>query len=382
MDIQFNENENVYIESNGANNNSNVDMELDNGDNHNIEDSIEKTSQSTINSYKSHLDIAKKAGIVLDGSMSYRKIMYRLKNLKTKQNTNYSEGTIRIFLCAFNWKIKSNKNISERCKDLTESFTKQITKISIKANKLAKTNKLTGTQLKNYVDWTVIIKIYNKVRNNRYLSQENYKDYLILSLYIRFGAVRRVADFYKMDVANDIVNNDNTKNYYVNASKPIFIFNAYKTTKLYGTQTFNVPKSLNNIIQEYIQKYNVIGSLLNMTEAGLKARLKLIFKRYIDKNIGVNVLRHSFISFKMNTEYLKPKEREILASKMGHRKNMQDDYYKDVGFENVKIKNNKKYITKHGGHNKYDDPEEKKKAKLESQKKWRDAQKLKNNNPI
>ena len=78
----------------------------------------------------------------------------------------------------------------------------------------------------------------------------------------------------------------------------------------------------------------------------------------------------------MNTECLTPKDREVLAAKMGHGKNMQDDYYKDAKVEKVKIRNNKKYVTKHGGHNKIEDSVEKKKARAEAQRKYREKIKL------
>ena len=74
--------------------------------------------------------------------------------------------------------------------------------------------------------------------------------------------------------------------------------------------------------------------------------LLTVFKRYVDKNIGVNVLRHSFISYVNNNNNLTLEQRKYISHRMAHSIKAQLQYVKYDQIDTPKIKNNKKNFIK------------------------------------
>ena len=85
------------------------------------------------------------------------------------------------------------------------------------------------------------------------------RDLLVCSLYILIPPRRR--DYFNMKISNslnpDILNPDS--NYVImNDNVPVrFVFKNYKTCKNYGTQIFDIPKELSEILKRYIEFYNL-----------------------------------------------------------------------------------------------------------------------------
>ena len=69
--------------------------------------------------------------------------------------------------------------------------------------------------------------------------------------------------------------------------------------------------------------------LLGLSDGALIMRLKSIFNSYNNKQVSINILRHSYITYKHQKGELDTVEqREKLASKMGHSIQLQLEYYK------------------------------------------------------
>ena len=342
-----------------------------------------KLSAATVEKYNQYLKKALEATIKLDGTQSLQQILIRLGKLKTKYDKPYSKGSVKIFLNAFQYLLRRKENPTDDMLNLMNELTKKINSMSTIENKEIAKNKLTEKQEKNFINWDIVLKVFNKVKNNKDLSKENFKDYLLLALYVKFNGPRRVKDYEYMFIAKDKTDLDDiSKNWYVNNNKQaVFEFNQYKTSTKYGKQILKIPRLLNNIIQEYINKYNVVGSLLNMTDTAIKLRIKLLFDRYIDnKTISVNILRHSFINYISNNftddEKNGTAKRAMFAERMAHDVATQHDYFKNT--DNItlpKVKYNKKTITKKGAKTIYNNDDDRHKAKLESQRKWRQQNK-------
>ena len=177
------------------------------------------------------------------------------------------------------------------------------------------------------MDWTDILEIYLKLKANYKLSKSNHMRYVLLSLYVLIPP-RRLLDYTLMHIAdnNDIINTNNELNYYI-PNKKTFIFNNYKTKKFYGQQTIIIPNILANILDEYILKYKITGSLFNKKKTTLRACLTSIFYTFSDRKLSVNILRHSYITYMKDTGRLNGLER-VISTAMAHTIDTQISYYK------------------------------------------------------
>jgi integrase len=124
---------------------------------------------------------------------------------------------------------------------------------------------------------------------------QTIQNYIILCL---LGGVyippRRSKDYvdFKIDNINRLLDN------YLHKNK--LIFNSYKTAKTYGQQEITVPPELLKILKKWI-RINPTDYLLfdsnkqKLSNVKLNQRLNKIFG---DKKVGVNQLRHTFLSDK------------------------------------------------------------------------------------
>ena len=88
------------------------------------------------------------------------------------------------------------------------------------------------------------------------------------------------------------------------------------------------------MLDGYIEKYKIEGSLFELKGGAIKDRLVRIFKKYTKKTVSVNILRHSYISWLMDNGKLKTiEDRKRYAGIMGHSVSMQGEYYKDKSKE-------------------------------------------------
>lgn len=127
----------------------------------------------------------------------------------------------------------------------------------------------------------------------------------------------------KIDMKDDAFKLDRNFNYVILSDKgtpTLLIFNNYKTgaLKIYGTQyNNNLPNDLKQVLEEYIKKdklkngnflFPVEGKNNNFLNASdFSALVMNPFRAVADKNLGLNLLRHAYISWffpkaKSNTE--------------------------------------------------------------------------------
>ena len=83
-------------------------------------------------------------------------------------------------------------------------------------------------------------------------------------------------------------------------TKDEFVFNSYKTAKTYGQQKVTIPKELKTIMNKWI-KINHTDYLLFDTNDNALSNVKLnqrLNKLFDHKKVGVNQLRHTYLSDK------------------------------------------------------------------------------------
>lgn len=162
----------------------------------------------------------------------------------------------------------------------------------------------TKVQQDNWVDKDDVEKIYNVLKANANIlykkkpinnvDLQEIQNYIILSLFNGdYIPPRRSKDYVDFKIKNIDKDNDN----YID--KNHFVYNSYKTAKTYGQQKVEIPKELKSILTKWIKinptDYLLFdSSLKKLSNVKLNQRLNKLF----GKKVGVNVLRHSFLSDK------------------------------------------------------------------------------------
>jgi hypothetical protein len=193
-------------------------------------------------------------------------------------------------------------------------------------------NTLTENQSKNYVSWESILAV-QKLLKAKAETFQSFQDYLIVSLYTLNAPVR--ADYANMKIVKNLCKSINSKtNYLVLQNNPYFIFNVYKTSKFYGQKKCEIGIELRRIISEWFQKYNRSQKFLlihadgtPMDENDLVIRIRKIFRKVIGKDVGINILRHSFIN-SLADMLAVSKKLEKISKDMHHNMEMQLKYQK------------------------------------------------------
>jgi hypothetical protein len=183
----------------------------------------------------------------------------------------------------------------------------------------AKSQMLPANRMEKTMSWPEVLALKSKAKE---LSPE---DYLIYCLYTLNAPVR--ADYVDMRVLDKYTAKnkvDTSRNYcIVNKEKGYFVFNHYKTMLKYGQVIVPINKELLGIIKETC---NTNEDLLSHKTPGvLSNRVIVIFRKLSGKDMGIGLLRHSFI-----TEYLlKPRkitEKEVIAKNMMQSYTQQEQY--------------------------------------------------------
>lgn len=192
----------------------------------------------------------------------------------------------------------------------------------------------TDTQKENWINGNEIQTIYDELRRDAeaiYKKKsmtsndlQQIQNFIILSL---LGGVfvppRRSKDFCDFKIKNI----DREKHNYMDKNK--LIFNSYKTAKTYGQQVLDIPKELKSILVKWVKTnptdYLLFDSNMNpLSSVKLNQRLNKIF----DKRVGVNGLRHTFLTEKYAKTSEESKKLSNDMTAMGSSKNVADVYIK------------------------------------------------------
>jgi integrase len=153
---------------------------------------------------------------------------------------------------------------------------------------------------------------------------QQIQNYIIVSV---LGGIycppRRSKDFVDFKIKGV----DTTKDNFLDKNK--MVFNSYKTAKTYGQQIVEIPTQLKNILNKWIKinptEYLLFDVNMNpLSSVKLNQRLNKIF----DKKVGVNQLRHTFLTDKYKKTSEESKALANDMTEMGSSKNMADTYIK------------------------------------------------------
>jgi integrase len=110
------------------------------------------------------------------------------------------------------------------------------------------------------------------------------------------------------------------------------IFTNYKTSSTFGKQEFPVPRALASVLKTYIEGNGfaindyLFGKSPSEPYKSFSTQVSEVFKKYTSKNISVNMLRHSYITWYLKNKTLSIADKKKVATAMGHSITMQAKY--------------------------------------------------------
>ena len=182
----------------------------------------------------------------------------------------------------------------------------------------------------NINDKNKLIINYNKDELEKNLELlNNIEDKLIYALYT-FIPPRRL-EYSNMIIKENDINLDNNFNYIIIENNvPIkFVFNNYKTNKVFGKQVYNIDNNIKELILKHInlnkKEYN--NFLFNYKANNFGKKITNIFKKIYNENISVRWLRMSYASY-IRKNNLTNNELKIISEKMAHSLETNSRYNK------------------------------------------------------
>ena len=194
----------------------------------------------------------------------------------------------------------------------------------------------TPAQKEAWVDVKDIKEVYDDLKRNADLLMkkknltpndlQQIQNYVIISVLGGiFISPRRSKDFVDFKIKN--IKDDENCNY---MDKNKFIFKSYKTSKTYGIQDVDVPIQLRNIIKKWISinptDYLLFDANMNkLSSVKLNQRIQRIFN---GKKVGVNGLRHTYLTDKFSSTINQKKDIDNTMEEMGTSNSMLSTYVK------------------------------------------------------
>jgi hypothetical protein len=257
---------------------------------------------------------------------TYVSILFNLH----KKITNKEEGDLdffssdekKIFDQIENTKPQSRKSSLSALYILTgvDKYREKMLDDCKLVNNLYKEQKKSTKESDNWVSIDHIKDKYNgylaKIKGfNTNTPSNTIVEFLLLSF---LGGVsglkpRRSLDYALLKIRNFDINKDN----YYKSGK--FVFNIYKTAKVYGKQEIELPKQLNTIIKKWI-KINKTDYMLyssNGNPLSSSQITKMLNKIFDGKSISTDLLRHIYLT-NLYKDVPALEELENTASEMGH----------------------------------------------------------------
>ena len=198
-------------------------------------------------------------------------------------------------------------------------------------------------QEENWISWKEVQGIYqcyeDLVLPEMYVLTRGSVSYNVFQVLIILAVTtgvfippRRLMDWAEFKLRNIDLEKDNYISHRKDGS--VFVFNTYKTAKKYGRQEIPIPAKLYKMLLRWEEinphdylLVNTLGGKLGVS--GLNNEIAKAFKIPTGRKIGVNMLRHIYISEVVHKETPRLLEIQRVAEAMGHSVNMGLLYKKE-----------------------------------------------------
>jgi integrase len=282
------------------------------------------TSSHTKNTYERSISTIRQA--IAPESVGYQFLADHQAIITWIDGSKYAANSKKTLYIALVSTLKQLCLIDTTLVDAFTAYRVKMESLNAFIKENAEAQELTETEKAKYLPWPQVLECLEKIR----LAVDDlwsFQQYLICALYCLTPPVRLDYAGMKVVVAKP---EDTSCNYLVFNDKPYFIFNKYKTEKRYGPQVVPLPPALIDVIDEWLSL--VDDEYLLITQAGLPMpewmlgqTITEVFKKHSGKAVGVNVLRHSYISFQRQSEPAL-KTTQVLAQSMMHSTEMSQLY--------------------------------------------------------
>lgn len=207
-------------------------------------------------------------------------------------------------------------------------YQEEIDRLYGKQNQKDENQELTEKQVSNYVPYEKLLAIQKKFAEKEDKTDREWKNYVVASLYTLQPPVR--ADYGEMTVAKKR-NKNRTGNELIWKQKAgtFFLFREYKTKGTYGEIQIRVAPALVDVLEQWFAHLGKIPHYLlgkSITPNDLLGEIKDAY-RHTKKDVGVNILRHSYIQHHLPEIATHIKKRETLAAQMLHSVERQQTYF-------------------------------------------------------
>jgi hypothetical protein len=226
-----------------------------------------------------------------------------------------STSTLRGYLSALHHSVKGNPNLMKPYSDKIKELG-NIDKVKDKKQELSETEVL------KYMKWPEILEAVKRIKTYKIVSDS---DKLLLDFYTMMPPKR--ADYSGLKVYNTPPTVDTGNYIVIQPKKESYVkINNHKTEKTYGPIHTVLPAPLKKSVTAYLKKYPDTKTLWpGMSDAQFSNHIASIFVPFTGKRIGINILRHAYISNFL--EAAPPLlEKEAVAKHMGHSVAEQELY--------------------------------------------------------
>lgn len=301
-----------------------------------------KVAESTANLYIKNL-------WTLNGGKEFNNLSFLRKTEEVeKQLAEYADSTRKTYLASIVSVLSLFKD-KPTYKKVHQHYHDKMMTASTESKEKDKESggEKTQKQKDNWIAWDEVLKVktdlFETVKafaGQKTLTAQQYTELLslvILSLYTELPP-RRNQDYTDMFVVGKWNDKMDTSKNYLDLLGSQFIFNKYKTSKKYGTQTvdFKNADMLNTIISMYIKHHPLHkGKITKNTEFRFLAHqdgsplsavnsITRVLNKVFGKKVGSSMLRHIYLSSK----YADVKdEQQRDADAMGHSVAEQQGVY-------------------------------------------------------
>jgi hypothetical protein len=187
---------------------------------------------------------------------------------------------------------------------------------------------LTEKQKENYIPYNKLVEIQQGWADKENKTEEQWKSYVIASLYTLNAPVR--SDYGEVRVFGRTDPRRSKGNELIwRKKKPVFIFREYKTKSRYGDVTIPLSKGLTAVIGEWFKHLGKTPKYLLDAKLTSNYLLGEIQDAFIStgKKVGVDILRHSYIQHHLPPIATNTEKRKELAGRMLHSIERQQAYY-------------------------------------------------------
>jgi hypothetical protein len=256
---------------------------------------------------------------------SYRQIKKAYPNLNTQ----------RSYIAAIKALFKHVDGLQCVFKNEAEKWNDIYMKLSSHINTKVENAILSDREVKNWVEWPVVIDTVHTLEKNEYGSIRH----LLLACYTYIEPLRQDYGYIRITKRDP---SDPTENYMVfGKNKTTLYLNNYKTAKKYNTLIRPIPDKLRQVILHSLKqsprKYlfvDTFGNPYKNRNSYTKFCNKILYSIFQPKKVTVSTLRHSFIS-SIDYNRALPGQLFKVARYMAHSVAQQQLYRRKPNNENI-----------------------------------------------